>query len=223
MVPKSLFDPIAFLEKVGKGKTVTIYKAGTVIYKQGDPANSVFYLQSGSVKETVARARQREKALGLLRAGHFFGTGCLDGSRVRPSTTRAMERSVITEITAKTMKAALTEPALNQLFIAYLLQHNSLMERERINLLFQPHEKRLARHLAMLGTATSGVPEVIGPHITQEFLADLIGTTRQRVNYYLSKFAQLGYIEKSRGGIVVKQALVKSLLYDDNDKEYTSE
>ncbi len=221
------FDPVAFLARVGDGKTVTAYKSGEVIFKQGEPAEVVFYLQSGAIKETVASWRSQERTVGVLEPGQFFGTGCLDGSALRHSSTRAIKASVATAITVGAMRRMLdAEPAFAQLFIAYLLHHNSRIEAEKVNLLFNQHEKRLAQHLLLLARVTEGPPRLISADITQVMLANMIGATRQRVNYFLNRFRKLRFIEYTHGdhgGIRVNPSLLAAVLQDKvsitDDKE----
>lgn len=209
------FDPRKFVENVGSGKVITDHKPGHVIFKQGETAEHVYYLQSGRAKETVRSEHGKEAVVGVLEAGHFFGTSALDGGTVRLSTVVAVTTCLVTEITKDAMNRALREPRFAQLFMAYLLHHNSKIEAEKIDLLFNSREKRLAQRLLILAHIGDGGPQVIGPEITQEMLADMIGTTRPRVNHFLNKFRRLGFIKYDGGpGIEVLPTLLRAVLQE---------
>jgi CRP/FNR family cyclic AMP-dependent transcriptional regulator len=205
------FDPMVFLNNVGGGKTVTVYKPGQTIFRQHDVATDIFYLQTGRAKEIISSEQGKEAVVGMLEPGVFFGASGMYGGAERLSTVTALTTCTATAITQEAMKLALHRPQFAQLFMAYLLDHNSRIEAERINLLFNSSEKRLALKLIMLAHVADGEPEVIGPEITQEMLAEMIGTTRPRVNYFLNKFRKLGFI-KYNGGIVVLPALLEAVL-----------
>jgi CRP/FNR family transcriptional regulator, cyclic AMP receptor protein len=211
------FDPKTFLAKVGEGKTITVHRPRAVIYKQGDPVDLVFYLQSGKAKETVASDQGKEAIVGMLEPGLFFGTSGLDGGIARLSTVTAVTECIVTAITKDAMKVALKQPSFAQLFMAYLLDHNSKIEAEKIDLLFNDSERRLAQKLLILAHAADGLPQVIGPEITQEMLANMIGTTRPRVNYFLNRFRKMGFI-KYDGGISVQPALLTMVLQSSEDR-----
>jgi CRP/FNR family transcriptional regulator, cyclic AMP receptor protein len=207
------FDPEAFLSRAGEGKTITKLKAGEIIYKQGEPATMVYYLQTGRVKVTVISEHGKEAVVGILEPGQFFGESTLDGAHARLTTVVALLPSVITEITKDTMMNHLVhEPAFLQLFIVYLLHRNSRIEADLMDQLFNSSEKRLARLLLLL--AKSGAnkrPHVISPDISQEMLAEMIGTTRPRVNHFMNKFRKLGLI-KYNGEIEVNTSLLDAAL-----------
>lgn len=205
------FNPQTFLARVGEGKTITAHRPGQVIYRQGGPADLVFYLQSGRAKEVVRSEQGKEAVVGMLEPGMFFGTGGLDGGIMRLSTVTAVTQCIVTAITKDAMKAALRQPSFAQLFMAYLLDHNSRIEAEKIELLFNGSEKRLAQRLLILAHVGEGPPQIIGPEITQEMLANMIGTTRPRVNYFLNRFRKMGFI-KYNGGISVQPALLRMVL-----------
>lgn len=207
------FDPKSFLEGVGDGKTITSHRAGEIIFKQGTPAQHVFYLRSGKAKETVASEQGKEAVVGMLEPGLFFGTSSLDGDHLRLSTVTTIAPSTITAITKDAMMKALNEPVFAQLFVAHLLHHNSRIEAEKVDLLFNSSEKRLAQKLLILAHSKEGRLQMIGPEITQEMLADMIGTTRPRVNYFLNRFQKMGFIKKN-GGITVLPALLKAVLQE---------
>lgn len=212
--PPRQFDPLNFLASVGSGKTITTHAPGEVIFKQGTHADLVYYLQNGKAKETVESEHGgKDAVVGVLEPGLFFGTSALDGGAIRLSTVVAVTTCVVTAITIDAMKKVLKEPRFAQLFMAYLLHHNSKIEAEKVDLLFNSSEKRLARKLLMLAHVAEGPPQIIGPEITQEMLSMMIGTTRPRVNHFLNKFRKLGFI-KYNGGIMVQPSLLKAVLQE---------
>src|SRR6202158_5881714 len=177
------FDPKAFLAKVGTGKKILKFEKHQHVFEQGDVADTIFYIQKGRVKLTVLSEQGKEAVVGILEPGQFFGEGCLNGHPLRIATTTAMEESVITSINKEAMIAALhTEPKFSELFMAYLLTRNSRVEEDLIDQLFNSREKRLARLLLLL--RKEGNPMPINPDISQETLAEMIGTTRSRVSYF---------------------------------------
>jgi CRP-like cAMP-binding protein len=209
------FDPQTFLALVGAGKTILNFTKGRIIFTQGDAANDVFYLQSGKVKMTVVSEQGKEAVVGILEAGQFFGEGCLNGHSVRIATAKALEPSVITSIAKKTMIAVLhREPKFSELFMAYLLTRNSRIEEDLIDQLFNSSEKRLARLLLLLANfGKEGKPTPIETSINQETLAEMIGTTRSRVSFFLNKFRKLGLISYN-GKLVVHRALLNAVLLE---------
>ena len=184
------FDPKAFLAKVGAGKTILNIKKNQHVFEQGDVAGTVFYIQKGRVKLTVLSEQGKEAVVGILEPGQFFGEGCLNGHSLRSATTTAMEECQITSITKEAMTAALrSEPKFSELFMAYLLTRNSRVEEDLIDQLFNSSEKRLARLLLLLALfGTEGAPQPILVDISQETLAEMIGTTRSRVSHFMNKF-----------------------------------
>ncbi len=210
------FDPKTFLTKVGEGKTITRYRPGEIIFKQGEAAGAVYYLQYGSVKESVVSDQGREAVVGMLEPGLFFGTACLDGPEVRMSTATAVKASMVTAITKEAMNAMLNgRLEFAQLFRVYQLHLTSRLEADKIDLLFNSIEKRLARALLILarygGDGTT--PQKIGSDISQELIAEMIGTTRPRVNYFMTKFRKLGLI-RYNGGIEVSPSLLSIVMND---------
>lgn len=207
------FDPKAFLTKVGEGKTITRYRPGEIIFKQGEPAGAVYYLQYGSVKESVVSDQGREAVVGMLEPGLFFGTGCLDGPELRTSTATAVKASMVTAITKEAMNAMLNgRLEFAQLFRVYQLHLTSRLEADKIDLMFNSIERRLARALLILAHYGDGTtPQKIGTDISQELIAEMIGTTRPRVNHFMTKFRKLGYI-RYNGGIEVSPALLSFVL-----------
>jgi CRP/FNR family cyclic AMP-dependent transcriptional regulator len=209
------FDPKAFLAKVGEGKTISTYLRDQHIFEQGEAANTIFYLQKGSVKLTVQSERGKEAVVGILEAGQFFGEGCMNGHPLRISTTTAIEDSVVTAITKKAMVQVLhTEPAFSEMFVAYLLKRNGRIEEDLIDQLFNSSEKRLARLLLLLANfGKEGSPQPIEPNISQETLAEMIGTTRSRVSFFMNKFRKLGLINYN-GKIEVNSSLLSAVLHE---------
>ena len=217
---KKAFDPQAFLAKVGMGKTILKIKRNQHVFEQGDVADTVFYLQKGSVKLTVLSEQGKEAVVGILEPGQFFGEGCLNGHALRIATTTAMEECVITSITKEVMIAALrSEPKFSELFIAYLLTRNSRVEEDLIDQLFNSSEKRLARLLLLLAHfGSEGLPQSILVDISQETLAEMIGTTRSRVSHFMNKFRKLGLISYN-GKIEVHNSLLNAVLHEKPEIE----
>ena len=209
------FDPQKFLAKVGEGKTISKYRKDQLIFVQGEVADSVFYIQKGKVKVVVLSEQGKEAVVGILEAGQFFGEGCLNGHALRIATTTAIQECVITAITKTAMIAALhDEPKFSELFVAYLLTRNSRVEEDLIDQLFNSSEKRLARLLLLLANfGKEGDPTPIKPNISQETLAEMVGTTRSRVSFFMNKFRKLGFISYN-GKIQVHRSLLNAVLYE---------
>jgi CRP-like cAMP-binding protein len=190
------------------------------VFEQGDVADMVFFIQTGRVKVTVVSEQGKEAVVGILEAGQFFGEGCLNGHSLRIATTTAMEECVITSITKEAMIATLhTEPKFSELFIAYLLTRNSRVEEDLIDQLFNSSEKRLARLLLLLAHfGKEGTPQPILADISQETLAEMIGTTRSRVSYFMNKFRRLGLISYN-GKIEVHNSLLNAVLHEKPEIE----
>ena len=214
-VANNRFDPKAFLVKVGAGKAILKFGRSQHVFKQGDVADAVFYIQKGRVKLTVLSEQGKEAVVGILEPGQFFGEGCLNGHSLRIATTTAMEECVITSITKEAMMAALhTEPKFSELFMAYLLTRNSRVEEDLIDQLFNSSEKRLARLLLLLAHfGKEGTPQPILVDISQETLAEMIGTTRSRVSFFMNKFRKLGFISYN-GKIEVHNSLLNAVLHE---------
>ena len=211
----SKFDPQKFLAIVGTGKAIAKYRKDQIIFSQGDAADTVFYIQKGRVKVVVVSGHGKEAVIGILEAGQFFGEGCLNGHALRVATTTALEECLITAITKPAMIAALhDEPKFSELFVAYLLTRTSRVEEDLIDQLFNSSEKRLARLLLLLANfGKEGVPTPISPNISQETLAEMIGTTRSRVSFFMNKFRKLGLISYN-GKIEVHRSLLNAVLYE---------
>lgn len=212
---KDQFDPQAFLAIVGTGKTISTYRENRVVFAQGDPAEEVYYLQKGKIKVVVVSDQGKEAVIGLVEAGQFFGEGCMNGHQTRIATTTAIEPCLITTITKKAMLSALDkEPLFANLFMKYLLTRNNRIEEDLIDQLFNSSEKRLARLLLLLANfGKEGNPIPISPNINQETLAEMIGTTRPRVSFFMNRFRKLGLISYN-GRIEVHQSLLNAVLYD---------
>jgi CRP-like cAMP-binding protein len=212
---RNSFDPQEFLARVGAGKTISKYRKDQLIFVQGEVADTVFYIQKGKVKVVVLSEQGKEAVVGIMGTGQFFGEGCLNGHALRIATTTAMEECLITTITKTAMMTALhDEPKFSELFVAYLLTRNSRVEEDLIDQLFNSSEKRLARLLLLLANfGKEGTPTPINPNISQETLAEMIGTTRSRVSFFMNKFRKLGFISYN-GKIEVHRSLLNAVLYD---------
>lgn len=212
---QAAFDPKAFLAIVGEGKTMLELRKDQVVFTQGDAADTVFYIQKGQVKVVVISEQGKEAVVGILATGQFFGEGCMNGHSMRIATTTAMEDCLLTVITKTAMLAALhDQPKFSEMFMAYLLTRNSRIEEDLIDQLFNSSEKRLARLLLLLANfGKEGRPQPITPNISQETLAEMIGTTRSRVSFFMNKFRKLGLISYN-GKIEVHSSLLNAVLYD---------
>ena len=212
---RSEFDPQAFLAKVGEGKAVSTFRKTESVFSQGDAADKVFYIQQGRVKVVVLSEQGKEAIVGIFEAGQFFGEGCLNGQPLRLSTTTALEDCVITAITKTAMLAALhNEPSFSELFMSYLLTRNNRIEADLVDQLFNSSEKRLARLLLLLANfGKEGNLQPIKVHVSQETLAEMIGTTRSRVSFFMNKFRKLGFISYN-GKIEVHNSLLNAVLHD---------
>jgi CRP/FNR family cyclic AMP-dependent transcriptional regulator len=214
--PKKLpFDPKVFLSKVNGGRAISDYRKDQIVYRQGDPSDSVFFIQSGKVKKTVISEQGKEAVVALLGIGDFFGEGCLAGEVRRLATVSAMTKSVIVQISkADITRVIHEEPAFAELFIAHLLARNSRVEEDLVDQLFNSSEKRLARVLLLLANfGKEGAPEPVIAKISQETLAEMIGTTRSRVSFFMNRFRQLGLIDYN-GRIEVHRSLLNVVLRD---------
>jgi CRP/FNR family transcriptional regulator, cyclic AMP receptor protein len=212
---KAVFDAKEFLEKLGAGKTILQFEKNKNVFTQGEVADTVFYIQKGKIKLTVVSKQDKEAVVGILGPGQFFGEGCMNGHPLRIATTTTMESCIITSITKQAMKDALhDQPAFSELFVAYLLTRNSRIEEDLIDQLFNSSERRLARMLLLLSHfGKEGVPQQISPNISQETLAEMIGTTRSRVSHFMNKFRKLGLISYN-GHIEVNSSLLDAVLHD---------
>lgn len=203
-----------FLSKVGPGQTVLPYRKKQLIYAQGDPADAVFYVQKGRVKLTVVSPRGKSAVVAMVGPGEFFAEGCLAGQPLRTASAAAMTEATLIRIERRAMIAALHGPsALTELFMAHLLARTARMEEDLVDQLFNSSEKRLARVLLMLAHfGKEGKAEPVLPKISQETLAEMIGSTRSRVNGFMNKFRKLGFVEYN-GGLHVHSSLMNLLLH----------
>ena len=217
---KDMFDAKDFLAKVGTGKKILEFRKNQHVFEQGDVADTVFYIQKGKVKLTVVSDQGKEAVVAILEPGQFFGEGCMNGHSLRIATTTAMEACLVTAITKAAMLAMLhSEPKFSEMFMAYLLTRNSRIEEDLIDQLFNSSEKRLARLLLLLANfGKDGSPQLISPNISQETLAEMIGTTRSRVSFFMNKFRKLGFIKYNGGdhrdGLLVDSSLLSVVLHD---------
>ena len=214
------FDPLIFLGRIGAGRSIDRYAKNQQIFSQGDVADSVFYIRKGRVKLTVLSEHGKEAVVGILEPGQFFGEGCMNGHALRIATTTAMEECVITSITKQAMIEFLREePKFSELFMAYLLKRNGRIQEDLIDQLFNSSEKRLARLLLLLANfGKEGSPQLVSPNISQETLAEMIGTTRSRVSFFMNKFRKLGLISY-KGKIEVHNSLLNAVLHEKPEIE----
>ena len=212
---KPAFDPKTFLSKVGRGRTIAHYRKDQIVFSQGDAADSVFFIESGQVKVTVVSEQGKEAVVAMLGTGEFCGEGCLAGQPRRMATVTAMTECEIMRLeTSAVVRVLHDEPAFSEMFVAHLLARNIRVEEDLIDQLFNSSEKRLARALLLLANfGKEGRPELIIAKISQETLADMIGTTRSRVSFFMNKFRELGFIEYN-GNIVVHSSLLSVVLHD---------
>jgi CRP/FNR family cyclic AMP-dependent transcriptional regulator len=215
MAELQAFDPQMFLAKVGTGRTVVAYQKQRSVFTQGEAADAVFYLQEGQVKLTVVSAQGKEAVIAIVTPQSFLGEGCLAGQPLRMATATALTDCTLMRIEKQAMLGVLhAEPAFSALFMAYLLSRNSRIEADLIDQLFNSSEKRLARVLLLLAHfGKEGKAELVMPQISQETLAEMIGTTRSRVNFFLNKFRKLGFIDYN-GDMRVHSSLLNVVLHD---------
>jgi CRP/FNR family transcriptional regulator, cyclic AMP receptor protein len=209
------FDPEAFLGRDDVGKTIHKYAKNQKIFSQGEIADAVFFIRKGKVKITVLSEHGKEAVVGILTEGQFFGEGCLDGSKLRTATSHAIGECLITSITKAAMLETLgKEPKFSAFFMSYLLSRNSRIEDDLIDQLFNSSERRLARLLLLLANfGQEGAAAPISINLSQETLAEMIGTTRSRVSYFMNKFRKNGFISYN-GKIEVHSSLLDAVLRD---------
>ncbi len=210
------FDPKEFLATIGQGrKLLTVAKKAT-IYVQGGACDAVFYIQKGKVRLSVVSAAGKEATLGLLGEGEFFGEGGLAGLPLRTGSATAMADCELMRIDNRAMTSALRqERTLSNIFTTYLLGRNIRFEEDLVDQLFNSSEKRLARVLLLLARfGKAGAPETEIPKISQETLAEMVGTTRSRVSFFMNKFRNLGFVDYGGGGMQVHGALLNVVLHD---------
>ena len=207
-------EPDCFLDMVGAGRVVGKYKPGDLVFLQGDPADNVFYIQKGEVRITVTSKQAKEGVIAILKAGQFFGEGCLVGQPVNLGTAKAAVDSAIVKIGKQSMRKAMHDnPAFSEKFMAHLLSRNAMVEAELVDHLFNSSEKRLARVLLLLAqTGKEATMEPV-PNINQAILAARVGTTRSRISFFMNRFRELGYIEYN-GVLKVNTALMNVVIHD---------
>ncbi len=212
---KCAFDAQAFLDSAGVARKIVEYRRSQKIYTQGDPAASVMYIQNGGVKLSVVNAVGKEAVVGILGPGDFFGEGCLAGQRICMGTATAITPAAILVIEKDEMMRVLhAEHALADRFMSYILSRNIRIEEDLIDQLFNSSEKRLARTLLLLARyGKDSQPQKMLPKVSQEMLAEMIGTTRSRVNFFMNKFRKLGFIQYN-GGLQVHSSLLSIVLHE---------
>ena len=212
---KPQFNPKAFLATVGEGHSVVKYNKNQAVFQQGDLADAVFFVQKGKVKVTVISEQGKEAVVAILAANEFFGEGCLAGQALRISTVATLVDSVIVRLDkAAIVRVIHEEPAFSEMFIAHLLSRSIRVEEDLIDQLFNSSEKRLARLLLLLANfGKERKPEPIIAKISQEMLAEMIGTTRSRVSFFMNRFRKLGFIQYN-GHIEVNSSLLNVVLHE---------
>ena len=212
---KSSFDPKNLLNKVGNGTTPADYAKNQQVFSQGDPANAIFYLQKGKIKLTVVSSQGKEAVIAILSGGDFFGEGCLAGQPKRMATvTTITDCSIVRLDKAETMQFLRNDPVFSEIFLQHLLSRNIRIEEDLVDQLFNSSEKRLARVLLLLANfGKDGKPETVIPKISQETLAEIIGTTRSRVSFFMNKFRKMGFISYN-GKLEVHSSLLNVVLHD---------
>ncbi|MBI4166207.1 MAG: Crp/Fnr family transcriptional regulator [Acidobacteria bacterium] len=217
MVPPKgvLFDRKNFLAEVGPGRTITHCRKKETVYLQGDPCHAIFYVQKGKVKLTVVSRQGKVATVAILAAGDFFGEGCLAGQTMRMETATAITESFILRIEKRAMIRVLQEQhSFSELFVAYLLSRNIRYQEDLVDQLFNSSEKRLARILMLLTHfGKQGKSEAVVPKISQETLAQMVGTTRERVSFFMNRFRKLGLIDYN-GQLRVHSSLINVVLHD---------
>jgi len=210
------FDPKRFLARVGRGRTLARFLPDNCIFAQGDAGDAVFYIQEGRVKLTVVSRQGKEAVIGILGAGDFFGEGCLAGQPRRMASAAAMSECSIMRLEKATLIRALRkEPEFSEMFLMHLLTRNIRFEADLVDQLFNSSEKRLARILLLLANfGKAGEPQTVIPKISQETLAEIIGTTRSRVSFFMNRFRKMGFIHYN-GGLEVHSSLLNVVLHDE--------
>ena len=211
------FDPKTFLSTIDGGRKIIAFSKKQIIFAQGDLSDAVFYIQEGKIKLTVVSKIGKEATIGILNEGSFFGEGCLTGQALRLCSATAMTDCSLMKIDKKSMMEVLhREPAFSELFVAYLLTRNIRYEEDLVDQLFNSSEKRLARILLLLAHfGKEGKPEILIPKMSQETLAEMVGTTRSRVSFFMNKFRKLGFIDYYGGDdLRVHSSLLNVVLHD---------
>lgn len=209
------FDPKVFLAKIGEARTVADYRKNRMVFTQGDPADTIFYIQKGKVKLSVVSKQGKEAVIAILGEGNFFGEGCLAGQPLRMATATTMSECSIVRLKKQNMVRVLRDqPAFSEMFLSYVLSRNIRIEEDLVDQLFNSSEKRLARVLLLLANfGKETKPEPVVAKLSQETLAEIVGTTRSRVSYFMNKFRNLGFIDYN-GGLEVHSSLLNVVLHD---------
>jgi len=213
------FNPHSFLSSIGKGRNMLSFQKKNTVFSQGDSTDGLFFIQSGKVQLSVVSERGKEATLGILSEGDFFGEGGLSGQPLRMSTATAMTECVLLHVEKSAMMRALSrEPKLSALFLKYLLQRNIRYQDDLVDQLFNSSEKRLARVLLLMAQfGKEGVSEMLVPRLSQETLAEMVGTTRSRVSFFMNRFRKLGFINYDVGDhLRVNSSLLNVVLQDDD-------
>ena len=213
----SKFDPKTFLSTINRGRKIEDFSKKQTVFAQGDSSDAVFYIKEGKVKLTVVSQLGKEATIGILNEGDFFGEGCLTGQPLRLCSAITMTDCSVMKIDKKAMIAVLhREQAFSDMFVAYLLARNIRYEEDLVDQLFNSSEKRLARILLLLAHfGKEGKPETVIPKMSQEALAEMIGTTRSRVSFFLNRFRKLGFIDYHTGDeLQVHSSLLNIVLHD---------
>lgn len=216
LAEQQAFDPKVFLAMVGEGRSMADYQRNEIVFWQGDASDAIFYILKGKIKLSVASKQGKEAVIGILSAGDFFGERCLSGQLQRTSTATTMsECSIVRLEKLATMRVLRDEPTFSELFLSYLLSRTTRLEEDLVDQLFNSSEKRLARVLLLLANfGDEGKPEPVIPKISQETLAEIIGTTRSRVSYFMNSFRKLGFIDYNVGGLEVRSSLQRVVHHD---------
>jgi CRP/FNR family transcriptional regulator, cyclic AMP receptor protein len=218
------FNPHAFLSTIGKGRDMVSFQKKHMIFAQGDSTDGLFFIQKGKVQLGVVSEAGKEATLGILGEGDFFGEGGLAGQPLRMSSAAALTDCVLLHIDKKAMMLALSrEPKLSAMFLKYLLKRNIRYQDDLVDQLFNSSEKRLARVLLLMAQfGQKGVPEMSVPRLSQETLAEMVGTTRSRVSFFMNRFRKLGFINYDVGdNLRIHSSLLNVLLHDDDDTTAT--
>jgi CRP/FNR family cyclic AMP-dependent transcriptional regulator len=213
------FDPKAFLARTGAGRAIADYSKNHTLFLQGEPADAIFYIQKGKIKLTVVSKQGKEAVVALLGAGDFFGEGCLAGQPLRMASASTMSECSIMRLEKKAVIRLLhDQPAFSEVMLHYLLSRNIRIEEDLVDQLFNSSEKRLARVLLLLANfGKEGKPEPVIPKISQETLAEIVGTTRSRVSFFMNRFRKLGFIQYNgsfSSGLEVHSSLLNVILHD---------
>ena len=219
-VQKSLevprFDARSFLTSVGVGRSTTAFKPKEIVYRQGDAADATYYIETGKIQLTVISEQGKEGVIAMLEPGEFFGEGCIAGQPFRMASATATAKSTIVRIEKAAMIRVLHEqPAMSEMFIAFLLSRNIQIEADLVDQLFNSSERRLARLLLLLANfGKEGKMEKVLPTINQDILAARVGTTRSRINFFMNKFRKLGFIAYDDNGLKVHTSLLNVIVHD---------